>query len=175
MRKKVLALALALAGLALPAMALAKQPVLIRVDGHEVPVREVVQVMHTAAGPVYVRTWSWRGPNGAATFQVSESRGASAALPAWAMAQMGALRAQMRLIEAALTRPLLMPSLPVPTVYGQPLLLPLPGQVPVEVRFLQPMIRLRALPVPVRVLVVLPSPTPHVAAPAPARSRGRLV
>jgi hypothetical protein len=174
MRKNVLAVALA--GLALPALALAAQPVLIRVDGHKVPMHEVMQVMHTAAGPVYVRTWSWRGPHGTATFQVSESRGARPAVPAWAMAQMGALQAQMRLIEAALTRPLLMPALPIPTLFGQSLLLPLPGRAPVEVRFLQPMIPLRVMPVPERVFVILPAPSPHAAAPSvPVRSGGRLV
>jgi hypothetical protein len=173
MRKNVLAAALA--GLALPALALAAQPLLIRVEGHEVPMREVVQVMHTAAGPVYIRTWSWRGPKGSATFQVSESRGASPAMPAWAMAQMGALQARIRLIEAALTQPLGMSLVPVPTVYGQPLLLPLPGRLPVQVRFLQPMIPLRALPVPMRVFLILPAPIPHVAPSAPVRPRGRLV
>lgn len=173
MRKNVLASALA--GLVLPALAPAAQPLLIRVDGHEVPMREVVQVVHTAAGPVYIRTWSWREPKGPATFQVSESRGASPAMPAWAVAQMGALRAQIRLIEAALTQPLRMPMVPVPTVFGQPLLLPLPGRLPAEVRFLQPMVPLRVVPVPMRVLVILPAPTPHVAPSAPVRPRGRLV
>ena len=171
MRKNVLAAALA--GLVLPALALAAQPLLIRVDGHEVPMREVVKVIHTAAGPVYLRTWSWRGPKGSATLQVSESRGARPVMPSWVMARMGALRAQIRLIEAALTQPLRMPLVPVPTVYGQPLLLPLPGRLPVEVRFLQPMIPLRA--VPMRVFLILPAPIPHVAPSAPVRPRGRLV
>jgi hypothetical protein len=175
MRTRVLAVALA--GLALPALALAAQPVFIRVDGHTVPMREVVQVVNTTAGPVRVRTWSWRGPNGAAAFQVSESRGAGAALPSWALAQMRAMQAQMRqmrLIEAALAQPLLTPALPVPAVFGQPLLLPL-GAPPVEVRYLPPMFPLRAVPLPVRVILFVPkAPTPHVA-PPPPRHRGRLV
>ncbi len=175
MRKRVLAVALA--GLALPALALAAQPVFIRVDGHTVPMREFVQVVNTAAGPVRVRTWSWRGPHGAATFQVSESRGAGAAMPSWALAQMRAMQAQMqqmRLIEAALAQPLLAPALPVPAVFGQPLLLPLSAP-PIEVRYLQPMIPLRAVPLPVRVILIAPrAPAAH-AAPPPPRPRGRLV
>lgn len=173
MRKRLLAVALA--GLALPALALAAQPVFIRVDGHTVPMREFVQVVNTTAGPVRVRTWSWRGPNGAATFQVSESRSAGAAMPSWALAQMRAMQAQMqqmRLIEAALAQPLLTPALPVPALFGQPLLLP-PSAPPVEVRYLQPMIPLRAVPLPVRVIMIVPqAPAPHV---APPRHRGRLV
>ena len=177
MRKRVLAGALA--GLALPALALAAQPMLIRVEGQTLPMREVVRVVHTSAGPVRVRTWSWRGPNGAAMIQVSESRGASVAMPAWAMAQMSALQAQMqqmRLIETALAQPWLAPSMPMPVAFGQPLLLPMPVQAPLEVRFLQPMIPLRAAPLPARFIVILPAQAaPHAPPPAPARHRGHLV
>lgn len=176
MRKRVLAGALA--GLALPALALAAQPMLIRVQGQTLPMREVVQVVHTSAGPMRVHTWSWRGPNGAGMIQVSESQGASVAVPAWAMAQMSALRAQMRqmrLIETALAeQPWLAPSLPLPVAFGQPLLLPMPVQAPLEVRFLQPMIPLRAVPLPARFIVIVPAQAaPH--APARVRHRGHLV
>ena len=156
---------LALAGLALPALALAGQPMLVRVDGQTLPMREVVQVMHTAAGPVRVRTWSWRGPDGVATLQVSESRAAGPAVPAWAIARMRAMQAQMRLIEAMLARPMPMPPVPLAVAFGPPLLEFLPGQAPITVGFLQPMIRLRPQPLPARVLVILPAPTPRVAPP----------
>ncbi len=165
MRKNVLVAALV--GLALPAMALATQPLLIRVDGRTVPMREIVQVMQTAAGPVRIRTWSWRGPDGAATFQVSESRNASPGVPAWALAQMSALQAQMRQLQAMLVQPLLMRSVPQPVAFG-PLLL-LPGRVPLEVRLVQPM-----MPLPARVLVLLPGPAPHARPASPPRVRGRL-
>lgn len=155
MRKNVLLVALVV--LALPVAALAAQPVRIRVDGQFVPVHQVTQVVHTAAGPVCVRTWSWRGPNGAATFRVSESRGASPAMAAQAVAQIRALQAQMRQIQALWEQPLLMPSLPVRVAFGQPLLLPLPGQAPVEARFLQPMIPMGLAPMPARILVLLPA------------------
>ena len=153
----------ALAGLALPALALAGQPVWIRVDGQTLPMREVVQVMHTAAGPVRVRTWTWHGPGGVATLQVSERRDASPAVPAWAIARMRAMQEQMRLLEAMLARPLPMPSAPLAVAFGPPLLEFLPGQAPVTVRFLQPMIPLR--PRPARVFVILPAPTPRAAPP----------
>ena len=176
MRKKTLAAALA--GLALPA--LAAQPLLIHFDGRTVPMHETVQVAHTAAGPVQVRTWSWRGPGGAATIQVSESNGA--AMPSWALRQMRAMQAQMRQmqqIQATLDQQLLAPSLPMPTAFGQPLLMPLPALAPpVAVRFPQLLVPTQVLPLPARVIVILPGPVaPHSApkAPVPARHQGQLV
>lgn len=167
MRKNILLVALA--ALVLPVAALAAQPVRIRV-GHYVPMRAVAHIMHTAAGPVYVRTWSWRGPNGAATLEVSESRAATAAMPAWALAQMRAAQAQVRLIEAALQQPLLLSS-PAPVAFKQPLLLALPGLAPVEVGFLRPMIALGMAPMPSRIFVLLPT-HPHAARRAPRQPRG---
>lgn len=178
MRKNVLAGALA--GLVLPALALAGQPIFIRVSGRSVPLREVVQVVHTAAGPVRVHTWSWRGPNGATTFQVSESRGAAPLMPTWALAQLRAMQAQMaqmQLLQTALAQPLMMmPAPPVPVMFGAPLLMSLPGQAPLEVRFLRPMIPLRVVPAPSRVLVIVPARSaPAVPAPAPKHHSGHLV
>lgn len=173
MRKNVLVLALA--ATVLPALALAAQPVLIRVEGHYVPAQEVVQVIHTAAGPVRIHTWSWRGPGGAATFQVSESRGAVRPMPVWAMAQLRALQAQMQLMQVMLQQPMLGPSLPVPVAVGQPLWLALPGQAPLEVRFLRPIIPLRVAPLRARILVLLPRSHPHTSPPAVRRPRGHLV
>lgn len=98
-------------------------------------------------------------------------------MPSWALAQMRAMQAQMqqmRLIEAALAQPLLTPELAVPTVFGQPLLLPLSAP-PVQVRYLQPVIPLRAVPLPVRVIMIVPrAPAAHMAPPPPSH-RGRLV
>ncbi|MGC8517006.1 MAG: hypothetical protein ACP5P4_00570 [Steroidobacteraceae bacterium] len=176
MRKRVLAVALA--GIALPALALAAQPIFIRVGSRTVPLREVVQVVRTAAGPVRVHTWRWRGPNGATMVQVSETRSAGAPMPAWVQAQFRALQAQMdqmQLIETALSQQML-PSLPVPVMFGRPMLLPLPGQgLPFEVRFLQPVIPLQAIPAPRRVIVLLPRVAVPQAAPPPVRHRGHLV
>jgi hypothetical protein len=178
MRKKTLAVALA--GLALPALALAAQPLLIHFDGRTVPMHETVQVTRTAAGPVQVRTWSWHGPGGAATIRVSESSGA--AMPAWAQQQMRAMQAQMRQmqqIQTALDQQLLAPSLPMPTAFGQPLLMPLPALAPpVEVRFPQLLMPTQVMPQPARVIVILPGRAAPQAAPkvpAPARHKGQLV
>ena len=176
MRKRVLAVALA--GITLPALALAAQPMFIRVGSHTVPLREVVQVVHTAAGPVQVHTWRWRGANGGGVVEVSETRGAGAPMPAWVMAQFRALQAQMqqmRLIQAALSEQM-PPQMAVPAMFGQPLLLPLPGQgLPLEVRFLQPVVPLQVIPAPRRVIVLLPRVAVPQAAPPPVRHRGHLV
>ncbi len=174
MRKKVLAVALA--GIALPVLALAAQPMFIRVGSRTVPLREVVQVVRTAAGPIRVHTWRWRGPNGAAMVQVSETRSAGAPMPPWVLAQFDALQAQMqqmRLIETALSGPMV-PLWPGPVMFGR--LLPLPGRgVPLEVRFLQPVIPLQAIRAPTRVIVLLPRvAVPRAAAP-PVHHRGHLV
>lgn len=174
MQKKVLAMALA--GLLLPALALASPPLLVRFDGRTVPMHETVQVTNTPDGAVRVHTWSWRGPQGTATFQVSESRGASAPLPDWALAQTRELQLQMRQmrrIEAALEQPLLSASPSVPVVLGEPLVMPLGGlALPFEMRILQPMIVPQSL-LPARVIVIASAAPRAVASPpAPARHEG---
>lgn len=175
MRKAALAGTLAV--LALPALALAAQPLLIRVDGRTLPLREIVQVVHTEAGPMQVRTWSWRGPGGATTVQFAASRAAAAPVPVWALEQLRALQGQIRQMqwmEAALAQPMLMPAPPLRVAFGRPLLLPLPGQAPIEVRWLEPMFGFRPMPLPMRVIVIAPAkPTPR-AAPA-VTHRGHLV
>jgi hypothetical protein len=174
MRKKVLAVALA--GIALPVLALAAEPMFIRVGSRVVPLREAVQVVRTAAGPVRVHTWRWRGPNGASMVQVSETRSAGAPMPPWVLAQFQALQAQMQqmqLIQTALSRQML-PQWAVPVMFGR--MLPLPGQgLPLEVRFLQPVIPLQAIPAPTRVIVLLPRVAVPRAAPPPVHHRGHLV
>jgi hypothetical protein len=176
MRKKVLAAALV--GVGLPALALAAQPILVRFEGRTVPVHETVRMIRSSAGPVRVRTWSWRGPNGAAIVQVSESRGAAPAVPAWALEQMRAMQAQMRqmqLIQAALQQPMLMPSFPMQVLFGQPLFAPMSGlQLPVELHILEPVIPLRIEPLPVRVITIVPAPSAPAAHRAPARHSGLL-
>lgn len=168
MQKKVLAIALA--GLVVPALALASAPLLVRFDGHVVPMRETVQVTHSPSGTVSVRTWTWRGPDGA--IQVSESRGADAHMPAWAVAQMRDLQMQMqqmRRMEAQMAQPLLGP--PVPVVFSGPLLMPFPGLAPpLEVRLLQPMIVPEAL-LPAHIIIIAP-PAPRAASPAPMPHHG---
>lgn len=169
MQKKVL-LAVALAGLLLPALALASRPLLVRFDGHTVPMRETVQVKRTPDGTVRVRTWSWRGPDGAATFQVSESRGASAPMPSWAPTQMRQMQWQMHRIEASLEQSLFAAPPSVPVVLGEPLVMPFPG-LPPQMRILQPVMVPRLL-LPERIFVIAPATTRPAPAPAPARQQG---
>ncbi len=173
MRKNVLVLALV--ATVLPALALAAQPVRIRIDRHYAPVREVVQVLYTAGGPVRVHTWSWRGPGGAATVQVTESHGGISAMPVWAMARRRALQVRMQLIRAMLEQPIGGASFPVSVVFGQPVWLALPGEAPVEVRYLRSMLPLRVTPLRARILVLLPTSRAHTAHPASARPRGHLI
>lgn len=168
MQKRVLAVALV--GLLLPALALASQPLLVRFDGHTFPMRETVQLRHTPGGVVRVHTWSWRGPNGAATLRVSERPGERAHMPSWALAQIRELQMrQMHRIETEFEQPLL--TLPVRVAFREPLLIPVPGLVPaLQLRILQPLIELRALS-PERVIVI--GPAVRAAAPAaPARHPG---
>jgi hypothetical protein len=173
MRKKVLIAIVA--GLALPALALAG-PLLVRFDGHTVRVHENVQVAHTSAGPVRVRTWSWHGPNGATIVQVSESRGVSPAMPAWAVAQMRALQAQMRqmqMMQAAFEQPMLMPSFPLQVLFEQPFMA-MP-QLALPVNLLQSVVPVQIVPLPLRVITIVPAPAArHSAAHASSRRGGLL-
>jgi hypothetical protein len=173
MQKKVL-LAVALSGLLLPALAPASQPLLVRFDGHTVPMHETVQVMHTADGNVRVHTWSWHGPDGAATLQVSESRGVGASMPSWALAQMRELRMQMRQmhrIEAAMEQSLFAASPSVSVDLAEPLVLPFPQLSPsLQMRLVQPLIVPQTL-LPERVIVIRPT-TPHLTSPSPASHQG---
>jgi hypothetical protein len=100
MHKKVLVMFLA--GTALPALALASSPLLVRFDGYTVPVRETVQVRHLPSGTESVRTYSWRAPNGAGNVQISEGPGARPAIPAWALAQMREMQMQMQMRQMCL-------------------------------------------------------------------------
>lgn len=173
-------LVVALCGLALPALALASQPLLVRFDGHTVPMQKTVQVTRIPAARVQVHTWTWHGPDGVLTMQVSESRGAGAPPPAWALSQMRELRMNMQQlngIEAAIEQPLLAPLPPIPVVLSAPMLLPLPGLAPApEVHVLQWVIVPRGLMllVPLHALVPQPSP-PHTVPSAPMRHRGLVI
>jgi hypothetical protein len=174
MQKKVLAMALAGSLLLLPALAMAASPVMVRFDGHAIPMQQTIRVIRTPDGLVRVRTWSWHGPGGAARFQVSESRGTNSPLPAWALAQMRELQVQMRRmrrIEAALEQPLWAAPPSLPVVLGAPLAMPLPGLgLPLATGVLQPLIVPRAS-LPVRVIVITPV-APRAISPASTQHAG---
>lgn len=80
-----------------PTVTLAAQPLFVNVNGQVVPAKSETHIIHTAAGPVKVSTWSWHSPNGASSIVVQSSNGG--APPDWALAQMRAMNAQMQAIQ----------------------------------------------------------------------------
>jgi len=108
-----------------PAVALAAQPLFVNVDGHLMPAHGATRVVQTAAGPMKVSTWSWHSPNGASSIVVQSSTGG--APPAWALAQMREMNAQMQLMQmqmqqlqhAAFDGAFALPA-PVPTLFAVP-------------------------------------------------------
>ena len=125
-----------------PAVALAAQPLFVNVDGHVVPAHGAPRVVQTSAGPMKVSTWSWHSPNGASRIVVQSSTGG--APPAWALAQMRAMNAQMQIMQmqmqqlqhAAFDGAFALPA-PVPTLFAvpawavpEPVIVVCPGHAP---------------------------------------------
>jgi hypothetical protein len=81
-----------------PALVLADQPVMVRVNGQVVPVQQSTNIVQTAAGPARVSTWSWHSPDGSSNVQMVSSTGG--APPEWAQRQMQAMQSQMQLMQA---------------------------------------------------------------------------
>ncbi|MHB8385358.1 hypothetical protein [Metallibacterium sp.] len=176
------------AGACIPAIALAAQPLLVHFDGRNLPMHETTQVERTAAGPVQVRTWTWRSPQGNDTIMVQRSNGATA-LPAWALQQMRAMQAQMQQMQNLETSMDMQWMTPLQTqtlsaTLEQPLWSApaLPAHLPIAVTFAQPQESLPALgPMLPVAVVVMPAqraagycairqaarPAPAPAAPAP--------
>jgi hypothetical protein len=77
-----------------PALVLADQPVMVRVNGQVIPVQESTHIVQTSAGPARVSSWSWHSPDGHANVQMMSSTGG--APPEWAARQMQAMQAQMQ-------------------------------------------------------------------------------
>ena len=129
------------AGACIPAIALAAQPLLVHFDGRNLPMHETTQVERTAAGPVQVRTWTWRSPQGNDTIMVQRSNGATA-LPAWALQQMRAMQAQMQQmqnLETSMDMQWMTPLQTLSTTLEQPLwsASTLPANLPIAVTFAQ--------------------------------------
>jgi hypothetical protein len=80
-----------------PALVLADQPVMVRVNGQVVPVQQSTNIVQTAAGPARVSTWSWHSPDGSSNVQMVSSTGG--APPEWARRQMQAMQSQMQLMQ----------------------------------------------------------------------------
>ncbi|WP_027794743.1 hypothetical protein [Paraburkholderia acidipaludis] len=115
-----------------PALALADQPVMVRVNGQVIPVQQSTHIVQTSAGPARVSTWSWHSPDGHANVQMMSSTGG--APPEWALRQMQAMQSQMQLMQtqmrmaqaqimqlqqAALTGGTVIPA-PLPVMFATP-------------------------------------------------------
>ncbi|MCK9367997.1 MAG: hypothetical protein M0P72_12740 [Metallibacterium scheffleri] len=153
------------AGACIPAIALATQPLLVHFDGRSLPMHETVRVLHGAAGPVQVRTWTWRSPQGNDSIVIERSND-GAAMPTWALQQMRAMQAQMtqmQAIETSMNRQMLMPLQMFSTRRLQPLLLMPRGLIPVAYgQAIGPMPLFRP-PLPVTLIIV---PASHGTPPA---------
>jgi hypothetical protein len=127
-RKVFTAGALALA----PALVLADQPVMVRVNGQVIPVQQSTHIVQTSAGPARVSTWSWQSPDGHSNVRMMSSTGG--APPEWALQQMQAMQSQMQLMQtqmrmaqaqimqlqqAALTSGTVIPA-PLPVLFATP-------------------------------------------------------
>jgi hypothetical protein len=156
-----------LAGTCIPAIALAAQPLLVHFDGRNLPMHETVQVLHGAAGPVQVRTWTWSSPQGNDRIVVQRSTGGTA-MSAWAMRQMRTMQAQMAQMHAIVTsmnRQMSMPLQMFSTRQLQPLLLMPRGLIPVAYGQAIGAMPLFTPPLPVTLIIV---PAPRSAPPARA-------
>lgn len=106
--------------------AAAAQPMYVNVNGQAVPVKAETRVVQTAAGPMKVSTWSWRSPNGSASFEMQTSTGGmppAAALRQLqaAQAQMAAMQQQMMALQrVALANVFAMPA-PQPVAFAMPM------------------------------------------------------
>ncbi|SCC94182.1 conserved exported hypothetical protein [Thiomonas sp. X19] len=106
----------------IPAVALAAQPLVVHFDGQSIPMHETVQVEHTQAGPVQVKTWTWQSPQGNARIVIQRSDGG--VMPAWAMQQMQAMQSQMASLQntvAQWSAPLYVTPPNLPVLLSQPL------------------------------------------------------
>ncbi|MDY0329472.1 MAG: hypothetical protein RBR52_03125 [Thiomonas sp.] len=137
MQPKTLIAALALA---LPAAAFAAQPLAVRFDGRDMPMHETVEVVHTAAGPMQVKTWTWQSPQGHASVVIQQSQGG--AMPAWAVQQMQALQAQFAQAQQIMARMNAQMQSAFGPLYTVPVLLP---QAPCIVQQVTP-VRVRVAP-----------------------------
>ncbi|HHL4079139.1 hypothetical protein [Burkholderia sola] len=78
--------------------AAAAQPMFVNVDGQAVPVKAETRVVQTAVGPMKVSTWSWRSPQGGASFEMQTSSGGMP--PAAALRQIQAAQYRMQAAQA---------------------------------------------------------------------------
>jgi hypothetical protein len=138
-----------------PALALAAEPMLVKIDGQVVPIEGHTHVIQTAAGPAHVSTWSWHSPNGSGMIEVQSSTGG--APPAWALQQMRDMQSQMLLMQqqiqqiqhASLNQMLVVPQpLTVLFVPSVPMFEAVPASTPDTVHPATPLHRISPSPIP---------------------------
>ncbi len=157
----------ALAALALPVAAFAAptcaptQPVMVRFDGHMLPMQQTSRVVQTAAGQAQVKTWTWRSPGGHEQVMMQTVSGPGAV--ATVAPQMAQVQAQF----AALDRTMAQQFAQLQRVMAQ---LPMPGFAPV----LPAMDWAPVVVSPLHGVVLqpaMPEPTPETAPAHPAQPR----
>ncbi|WP_298292503.1 hypothetical protein [Thiomonas sp.] len=116
-----LAAALPVAAFAAPTCA-PTQPVMVRFDGHMLPMQQTARVVQTAAGQAQVKTWTWRSPGGHERVMMQTVSGPGAV--ATVAPQMAQVQAQF----AALDRTMAQQFAQLQRVMAQ---LPMPGFAPV--------------------------------------------
>jgi hypothetical protein len=141
--------------LAVPGLALAAQPSTVRFDGHDMPMTETVQTLHTAAGPAQVKTWTWQSPHGHARVVIQQTEGQLP--PALALQQLRAVEMPLLQAQQAMARMTALMNAQWQAAFGPlstlPVMLPQPSWVPQLV-----------LPATV---VIVPPPAATVQHPAP--------
>lgn len=147
-----------------PVLALAAEPMLVKIDGKTVAAHETSRVIQTAAGPAHVKTWSWHSPDGQSSFVMQSSTGGTP--PAAMLYQMQAQMAQMQVMQAQ------MQALQQAAFAGMPGF----GPAPRDALFMGPPVSAMRAPQPVlyRVLIAPPAQArPPVQAPASAAPAAR--
>jgi len=117
----LVATALPVAAFAAPTCA-PEQPVLVRYDGHMLPMQQTARVVQTAVGPARVKTWTWRSPHGHEQVMMQAVSGPGA------VATMAPQMARMQAQFAAFDRTMAQQFAQLQRVMAQ---LPMPGFAPV--------------------------------------------
>ncbi|MGC9163079.1 MAG: hypothetical protein ACP5F9_05975 [Thiomonas sp.] len=145
--------------LAVPGLALAAQPLAVRVDGHDMPMSETVQTVHTAAGPAQIRTWTWQSPHGHARVVIQQTEGQLP--PALALQQLRAVEMPLLQAQQAMARMTALMNAQLQAAFGPlstlPVMLPQPLWAPQSV-----------LPATVIIVPAPALPTQHPTPPHPA-------
>ncbi|HEF5869587.1 TPA: hypothetical protein SAY52_006692 [Burkholderia cenocepacia] len=145
--------------------AAAAQPMFVNVDGQAVPVKAETRVVQTAVGPMKVSTWSWRSPQGGASFEM-QTTSSGGMPPAAALRQMQAAQYRLQAAQAQMVamqqQMIALQHIALANAFGMPM--------PQPVGFAMPA---WAVPQPVLVIVPAQPPVPSAAPATPAAPAAR--